>query len=180
MGTGICGAILLEFGISSMDKKDFEKDTTNDFLNYYDIQPESKKADYEFYKIKDNILLSNYADFLKEFYTLIEDEFKGINPRYYNEPYDDKYTEELLSIKTRKEFNDAFKKDQRNGSTPYIDDYPGLFSCIYCEHNIPFIFYSGSYKAYLEEYSTLLHMEKMLAKAMTNPLKTVVKFGIYG
>jgi hypothetical protein len=32
----------------------------------------------------------------------------------------------------------------------------------------------------LEEYSTLVDMEKILAKAMDNPLKTAVKFGIYG
>ena len=180
MGTGICGAILLEFGIESDDKKEFAKKSLNGFFDYYDIQSESKKPGYEFYSIKNDILIQHYADFLKEFYTVIEDEFKGIKPRFNNEPYDDKYTDELLSIKTRNEFDNGFSRDSRNGKVPFIDGDGRSFSCIYCGRSNPFVFYSGSYKAYLEVYSTLMHMEKMLSKAMTNPLKTVVKFGIYG
>jgi hypothetical protein len=42
------------------------------------------------------------------------------------------------------------------------------------------MFYQGSYKAILEEYSTLNHFEKTLVKAMSNPLANAVKFGIFG
>ena len=86
----------------------------------------------------------------------------------------------MLSIEDRKKFDYSFSREQRNATIPFIDDIPGIFSCVYYDHNIPYIFYSGSYKAYLEDYSTLNHMEKFLAKAMTNPLKEAVKFGIYG
>ena len=85
----------------------------------------------------------------------------------------------MLSCKTRKEFDEAFEcTKSRNASVPYIDTMS--LSCLSCYENIPFLFYSGSYKAMLEEYSTLLHMEKMLVKAMNNKLKTIVKFGIFG
>ena len=41
-------------------------------------------------------------------------------------------------------------------------------------------FYFGSYKAILEEYSTLTHFERLLAIAMKNPLAGAVKLGIFG
>jgi len=55
-----------------------------------------------------------------------------------------------------------------------------MFSILggYCEQY--WLFYSGSYKAYLEEYSTLSHFEKVLAKTMKNPLAKAIKFGIFG
>jgi hypothetical protein len=42
------------------------------------------------------------------------------------------------------------------------------------------LFYSGSSKAYLETYDTLVHFERTLAKALKNPLANLVKFGIFG
>ena len=35
-------------------------------------------------------------------------------------------------------------------------------------------------RLFLEENATLLHFEKILAKAMKNPLANAVKIGIYG
>jgi len=85
----------------------------------------------------------------------------------------------MLSCKTRKEFDEVFERNKsRNARVPYIDTMS--LSCLSCYENTPFLFYLGSYKAMLEEYSTLLHMEKMLVKAMNNKLKTIVKFGIFG
>jgi hypothetical protein len=40
--------------------------------------------------------------------------------------------------------------------------------------------YNGSYKAILEEYTTLSDMEKLLAKAYDHPLAKITKFGIFG
>lgn len=48
-----------------------------------------------------------------------------------------------------------------------------------CECSEYFIFYMGSYKAILESYETLLHMEKILSKVMKNPLVKSVKFCIH-
>ena len=177
MGTGISGAILLEFAIEPEDKLKFTKKSVNGFFDNYEVLPVNKNSRYENYKIKNEILLPNYANFLIEFYNIIYDEFKGIYVPFDKEPVEE-YSKKLLSCKTREEFDEYFNCDNRNSSTPFIATMS--LSCLYCYRNNPFLFYSGSYKAFLEEYSTLTHMEKILAKAMTNPLKNAVKFGIFG
>jgi hypothetical protein len=55
-----------------------------------------------------------------------------------------------------------------------------MFSFLGGESEKYWLFYIGSYKAYLETYCTLKHFERILAKAMQNPLASIVKFGIYG
>jgi len=176
MGTGISGAILLEFSIETSRKEEFIKSSVNGFLDNYKILPESEGGRYEKYLIKDEVLVPNYAEFLKEFHTLIYDEFKGFDGPYDYKP-DEACTTKLLSCKTREEFDDVFSRKNRNATSPFICS---MLSVLDCYRNTPFVFYMGSYKALLEEYSTLTHMERMLAKAMKNPLKTSVKFGIYG
>jgi len=179
MGTGICGAILLEFSIKQFDREKFIKESANGFLDNYESLPKSKDTYYENFIIKDDVFFSNYAGFLIEFNDLIFDEFKGIHAPFDEKPVEI-YTEKLLSCKNREELDVCFNRENRNGSVPFIYPFPHTFSCLYCYKNYPFVFYSGSYKAILEEYSTLTHMEKILAKAMTNPLKNAVKFGIFG
>jgi hypothetical protein len=84
------------------------------------------------------------------------------------------------NARTYDEFEAVFKRDARNGYAPYLEKGSLSFSCLGGECYEYWIFYSGSYKAYLEEYSTLLHFEKLLPKAIKNPLATSVKFAIYG
>ena len=177
MGTGIGGAILLEFAIEPEDKMEFERKSANGFFDNYEILPANKNSRYENYKIKNEVLISNYAEFLIEFYNIVYNEFKGIHSPFDKEPVET-YSKKLLSCKSREEFDICFDRDARNGAQPFIDSMS--LSCLYCYKNNPFLFYLGSYKAYLEEYSTLIHMERMLAKAMTNPLKNAVKFGVFG
>lgn len=53
------------------------------------------------------------------------------------------------------------------------------FETSYLENSINLLFYQGSYKALLEEYSTLEHMDRLLAAAMPeNPLAKVARFGM--
>ena len=179
MGTGICAAILLEFSTERFDREKFTKYSTSGFLDNYKLLPKSKDSYYENFIIKDDIFFPYYADFITEFNNLIDDEFKGIHAPFNEEPIE-AYTEKLLSCKNRQELEECFNREYRNGDVPFICSSPIAFSCIYCHKNYPFVFYSGSYKAYLEEYSTLTDIEKILAKAMTNPLKNAVKFGIFG
>ena len=179
MGAGICGAILLEFSIERVDREKLIKQSAGGFLDNYEHLPKSSDSYNENFIIKDNVFFPNYANFIIEFNNLIYDEFKGICGPFDKEP-DEIYSKKLLSCKNRKELEECFNHENRNGSIPFIYPSPRTFSCLYCHKNYPFIFYSGSYKAYLEEYSTLKDMEKMLVKAMTNPLKNTVKFGIFG
>jgi len=177
MGTGICGVILLEFEIKPDEKEIMTKSSLKGFFENYEILSKNENTRYERFAIKKEILIPNYADFLTEFYNIIDDEFKGFEAPFNKEPIEI-YTKKLLSCKTFDEFNLVFSREARNASTPSIDNMS--VSCIGCYRNIPFHFYAGSYKAYLESYSTLVDMEKMLAKAMTNPLKNAVKFAIFG
>jgi hypothetical protein len=47
---------------------------------------------------------------------------------------------------------------------------------ISCTKNL--LVYQGSYKAFLEEWKTLLHMDRLLWAAMENPLAKVMRFGM--
>jgi hypothetical protein len=53
-------------------------------------------------------------------------------------------------------------------------------SFIACNTCSAWVFYSDSYKAYLEEYSTLIHFERVLAQTMKNPLTPIIRLGIIG
>lgn len=121
------------------------------------------------YTINECALLDNYRAFLIEFYQLIqEDTTKWIFPNGMPE------------ATNMDEFRDVWSNEVRNGRTPFISCHGGMFSALDVDFDEFWLFYSGSYKAYLEEYKTFTHMEHMLAKAMTNPLKDAVKFGIFG
>jgi len=176
MGTGIAGAILLDFVIEARSKESLLKNSADGFLDNYELLPETAGAGYERYAIKNEVLLPNYSDFLAEFYGLIYGESDRDSP-FHVEPATD--WEKLFSCKTREQFDEAFDHGNRGGYKPVIQTTIPL-SCMSCYNNTPFLFYGGSYKAILEEYTTLVHMEKMLVKAMRNPLRSAVKFGIFG
>ena len=117
--------------------------------------------------INENFFLENYTTFLDEFYDLIgkEDEF---------------VKNKLPKVCTFEEFTEVFDRRARNGRSPFVCDELGLFSFSGGVSSLFWHFYSGSYKALLEEYSSLLHFEKILQKSMKNPLANVVKYGLFG
>jgi hypothetical protein len=162
MGTGIVAVIPIIIGPwkddwpTDIDTKDFSK---NFFENYTFHKKEG------LYTIKTDLLIKNYRDFLTEFYTCIDEKIR---------------MENLPDVSTYDEFETAFERDARNADVPYFESRASRFSCLGGECEKYWIFYSGSYKAYLEVYSTLLHFEKLLPKAISNPLGNSVKFGILG
>jgi len=167
MGTGIMAAIPLTFRAHDRFRIE-EANFTEKFFDNYDIfENEGKKK----YVIKKDLLLVNYMQFLKEFHSLIEDDS-------FEEPNFDSCI--LKDSNSLDDFIDVFKGKNRNNSVPFIYESPFMFSVLGCVCEKYWLFYSGSYKAILEEYSTLLHFEKILAKAMRNPLAHAIKFGIFG
>ncbi|GHU80713.1 hypothetical protein AGMMS49992_33790 [Clostridia bacterium] len=121
------------------------------------------------YTIKEDVLITNYRAFLTEFYDLIqEDTTKWIFPNG------------IPDAANMEEFEAIWSHKARKGCAPFTYGHGGEFSALDVDFDSFWLFYSGSYKAYLEEYNTFKHMELMLAKAMTNPLKDIVKFGIFG
>ena len=120
--------------------------------------------------IKEDLLLNNYKSFLVEFYNLIEKDIEIIG-----------FTSDTIPTAINmEEFFDVFKKENRDSRIPFVYKGSHAFSILGGDCQLYWVFYNGSYKAYLEEYSTLLHLEKIVSKAMTNPLANAIKFGIFG
>jgi hypothetical protein len=77
------------------------------------------------------------------------------------------------------QFKKEFSHSNQNGGVPLILNHS--VSILACDDTLSaWQFYLGSYKAYLEEYSTLTHFEHALAKSMKNPLTSIIKLGIIG
>ena len=166
MGRGISAAIPLTFKPHDrfgIDKKDF----TKGFFDNYDLE----EAEHKIYTIKPDLILQNYKPFLLEFYYLIEEDFKE---RTKLAP------EGIPNVKTLDEFIQVFDGRERNNRVPFIYDQYIAFSTLGGVSSLYWLFYSGSYKAVIEVYSTFLHFERILAKTMKNPLAGAVKFGLFG
>jgi hypothetical protein len=165
MGAGIGAAISLVITPRRHNGFD-ERCFTPGFFDCYNKMEEDSNA---FYVMKEDFLINNYKSFLIEFYDCIgADIYKetGLLP-------------DTIPIASNiVEFTEAFDRHKRD-QLPKIYDAP-FFSTLGCECVKFWYFYSGSYKAFLEEYSTLQHFENVLAKAMSNPLSNAVKFGIFG
>jgi hypothetical protein len=162
MGTGIAAAIPI---VIAPYKSEWRTEVDLDYFSpklseYYNYNKENHN-----YTIKHKILLENYQSFLAEFYECIGEPCKLQNPP---------------KLATYKAFKKYFDETARNMSVPFIYEQWRAFSIIggICQEY--WLFYSGSYKAFLEEYKTLTHFERVLVKAMKNPLAHAVKFGILG
>ena len=167
MGTGINAAIPIILKAHKGHPLNPDYFTQGFFGNYSIEGTHNDQA----YVIKQDILINNYKPFLTEFYELIEEDFTEMTNLTYNT---------IPKANNLDEFFKSFSGKNRNNRAPFIYDIPEMFSILggYCEQY--WLFYSGSYKAYLEEYSTLSHFEKVLAKTMKNPLAKAIKFGIFG
>ena len=167
MGTGIVAAIPLVFEPREgrgLDETCFNKR----FLDNFNVK---KTKTERIYSIKTDVIVNNYKSFLVEFYNLIEEDFHENTELTFDN---------IPDANNLDEFQEMFNRRNRNGWLPCIETNHYLFSVIGCKCNEYWMFYRGSYKAILEEYTTLLHFEKVLAKAMSNPLASAVKFGIFG
>ncbi len=162
MGTGIAGVIPLEI---RLNKRWNRPEIVAEYFQKCFFDNYTFDEDEGLYSIKKDILLSNYCSFFNEFYECIEEKDKITNIPNFTQ-YD--------------EFENFFERDSRNAEKPFIESMPSIFSisCGTCYEY--WYFYHGSYKAYLEDYSTLRHFERILPKVMTNPLAKSVKIGIYG
>jgi hypothetical protein len=158
MGQGICGVIQLNFEMRGFS---FEKEREYFSPNYFDFYDRKTKGSDYLFTIKPELFLPHYGDFLVEFNETIGETFE--------------LEGELLNINDFEQFEKNFSRS----GTPRIwgNHYISIMSC---ETHSAWQFYSGSYKAYLEEYSTLTHFERVLSRAMKNPLTPIIKLGILG
>jgi hypothetical protein len=162
MGTGIVAAIPVIIAPYNRGRnKNIQLEYFSPrFADYYNYD-----ADGDTYTIKHEVLLENYQSFLTEFYDCI------------NESYTIEKSQKIDSYEKFKEF---FDKNTRNMKALFLYDQWSTFSIVGGICPEYWLFYSGSYKAFLEEYRTLTHFERILTKAMKNPLVHTVKFGVFG
>jgi hypothetical protein len=114
--------------------------------------------------------IREFKDYFYAFHSLVETKLEG----------DGKFDAEYDAV---------VKKDDLKEFVRYLSRSDGCYArywsqeffsvlTMYSLNSI--IFYHGSYKAILEEYLTLDHMEKLLSKACDHPLAKITKFGIFG
>jgi hypothetical protein len=167
MGRGIAGVVQLQF---AMRKFDFESDKKYFAPDYFDYYTCEEEASHYMFTLKPELFLPHYGAMLLEFYDAIGEDFRqetGMEP-----------DSELLKISDFGEFEAKFSDG--NVHVPIIREGRGIVSVLACEPYSSWEFYSGSYKAYLEEYTTFMHFERILAKLMTNPLASIIKFAERG
>jgi len=187
MGAGIAAAIPLVFRPYENDCFDGPKADyfSHGFLENYTVEEKESKNKQirvmrggsveesrdRIYTIKSDLLLDNYRFFLTEFYALIGED---LNKRA------GVASDGIPDVKDMDDFIKIFSEREDERQLPFICSGPWAFSVLGCQCEEYWIFYTGSYKAYLEEYRTLLHFEKILAKTMSSPLANAVKLGIFG
>jgi hypothetical protein len=170
MGTGIVGFIPLNFSV----EKDYNLSYKKYFCaNYFDYYYENNSNNKNIlFTINKDIFVNNYIDFLLEFYNAIGEDF------YKNCDLDK--NSELLKINNFDNFILEFNKDKRNSFMPFIENDGRFISVLSAQIYSCWLIYNGSFKAYLEDYSTLFHMENLTSKLLKNPLGKIVKFGLFG
>jgi hypothetical protein len=184
MGEGINGAIPISFKFAkgywngrAGERAEFKKYAANDIFDFYNqtkvrIPKNEGGGTYTLYTIKPEILLPNFKDFFLKFHKLLRDEWT--------------LSKENISKKFNKRYDKAVASGDIEMFLEHFDDDTGRvplrisdFDALYIERSGDYlIVYHGSYKAYLERWSTLQDMELLLRAAMQNPLAKVVRFGI--
>lgn len=156
---------------SQKSKQEFAKYAPAGFFDFYSEKFYEEAWDNEVikvtsYEIKPEVLLPSFKDFFFEFHKLIGDSAVGYDK--LNDKYD-----AVVASNDLDKFERYF--DDHTGYAPTIFPYFGA-AHISCSKNL--LVYQGSYKAILEEDSSLLHMERLLWAAMKHPLAKVVRIGM--
>lgn len=181
MGQGIIGVIPISFQFKrrsrgdDREKEEFRKHAADGF---FDVYNESQVKTYEggtdtLYTIKPEILLPNFKSFFLEFSGLIRNE-RALEEENISTKFNADYDKIVASGDV-----EAFLKHFDGYSECVPQRYSGL-DTLYTDIGRCVLVYSGSYKAYLEEWTTLEHMELLLRAAMPHPLAKVMRFGLSG
>jgi hypothetical protein len=181
MGRGISGIIPIRFSISrgeytsdyERNREEVTKQSSANFFDCFNRKEDDRRK--ELFSIKSELLLPNLKDFMIEFHTLIERQLSSESLEKFN---DEKY-DKILADGDMDALLEYFSPN--DGTIPYYTGgYIGFSGAQPIDCHLYLIFYWGSYKAFLEEYNTLLDMEVILRKTLRNPLAQVLQIGIYG
>jgi len=163
MGTGIAAAIPI---VLKPNIHDFSREVEREYFSENFFENYTVDETGSIYTIKPELLISNYQSFITEFYDCI------------GEKYDAENTP-IPCVAHYADFEITFDSNERY-SLPHLQYDSMMFHFLGGKSTKYWLFYHGSFKAILETYCTLLHFERILPKAMKNPLANTVKFGMYG
>jgi hypothetical protein len=175
MGTGICGGIPLDFFFEDKwDRDTFIKKSGDEFLTFYRETETDPKTGEIFYTINYPDLLPRFKEYYLGLHTILNNHDVLEQATLFNEHYD-----VIIQNNDYDAFVKHFSSDFGTAYDPSIrtDSFfsvRGICPVAYL------LTYNGSYKAFLEEYTTLSDMEKLLAKAYDHPLAKITNFGIFG
>ena len=177
MGRGIAGILPVTFYTEEITLRwSLERLLQCTDENFFDFYTETDSDDpkYRFYKIKGDILLKHLKAFFFEFHMLIKGEIPERAVGTFNDEYDE--------IVQQNNFEALMEHIDKHNFPKYYKGMSEIFfsSCANIDCIDYILFYIGSYKAIMEEYVSLLHMQKLLVKAIDNPLSKITQFGIFG
>jgi hypothetical protein len=178
MGVGIAGGIPIRlYFTDSFRRKNFLNEPySEDFLKFY-REEEPRNDNKFFYTLDYPELLPQFKEYYFGFYSILQNERMLKETISFSSEYDD-----IIKRNDIDAFIEYFEKANERYSTipePRIFG-DGYLSTLYFEPACYLNIYSGSYKAYLEVYSTLDDMRKLLIKAYDHPLAKITVFGMLG
>jgi hypothetical protein len=184
MGIGIIGAIPVSFRFGNSHRDTEEEIQRNqekfiahapaDFFDFYTEHYrmgtwKTKLREYLYYDIKPELLIPNFKDFFLDFHEIIGVEKYDLEgSEKFNEDYD-----AIVASNDMNKFMAYFNDD-----TGYAPVEISEFEALYITEARGLLVYQGSYKALLEEWSTLKHLERLLWGAMEHPLAKVMRIGM--
>jgi hypothetical protein len=173
MGTGIFGGIVIDLAFDNQWDRDYflKRKGNEEFLKFYS-EVETHEKGRIFYTFDYPNFVREFKDYFYLFHSLIETNLENEDLKNFTGEY------EAIEKENDLQACISYLKDS-DGDFPAFWER-NRFSVLGFNARSCIIIYRGSYKAYLEEYTTLDDMEKLLVKACSHPLAKITKFGIFG
>jgi hypothetical protein len=174
MGVGIKGGIPLNFYFNDRWQRDrFLTKSKYGFLDFYKEIENNKNDSRLCYTLNYPEFLSQFKEFYIGFHNVLGNETLLQEVKVFDETYD-----RIVAAHDFEAFLEHISESAY--ADPYYCNYYGTFSVLGFMPIDYILIYNGSYKALLEEYSTLSDMETLLVKAYNHPLAKITKFGMFG
>lgn len=173
MGQGIVGLIPIKLTLDKGHQNDIST-FSEGYFSYFDcIEDDGVSLVYE---IKKEIIFENFKNYFLQFNKMIHSPIW--QEIFWIDSYWPEFEKHILNDDFTTILNDLEKLSNTEipffcGTYNYVTDYD-------MKVNKSIVFYEGSYKAYLEDYSTLIHMHRLLKQALKNPLSEITRFCLFG
>jgi hypothetical protein len=182
MGQSVAAAIPVTFSIPEASDK-FKAKERKEWLVAnlpFDFFDKSKNSEGEvIFHLKTQLLLENFKDFFVQFHTTI----CSVDLPEYKKIFDSQYDNAVAQggVKTFLSLLDGRYCGQGFGLPSYKENLASFFHPpLPMRCNTYILFYLNLGKVILEEYAHLYDMQRLLLKAIDNPLAKVAQVGVFG